>query len=79
MVINPAKLVKLKLSTPEEYVIKNGPNQPVQIKVFLHVLPLQGSHIIDIVPPKCFTMPMVPKDSGYHIHHQECPFLVCHV
>ena len=28
-VIDPAKLVKLKLSTPEkEYIIKNGPNQP---------------------------------------------------
>ena len=26
--IDPAKLVKLKLSTPEEYIIKNGPNQP---------------------------------------------------
>ena len=28
-VIDPAKIVKFKLSTPEkEYIIKNGPNQP---------------------------------------------------
>ena len=52
-VIDPAKLVKLKFSTPEkEYIIKNGPNQPD--KVFLHVFPLKGSHIPDIVLQKFF-------------------------
>ena len=51
-VIDPAKLVKLKLSTPEiekEYIIKNGPNQPD--KSVLTCTSLQGSHIPDIVPP----------------------------
>ena len=48
-VIDPAKLEKLKLSTPEkEYIIKDRISQ---IKVFLHVLPQQGSHIPDISPP----------------------------
>ena len=46
-----------------------------QIKVFLHVFPIKGSHIPDIVPHKFFTMPMVPKDNGYHVHHQRMPFL----
>ena len=27
-----------------------------------------------LVPHKFFTMPMVPKDNGYHIHHQRMPF-----
>ena len=44
--------MKLKLSTPD--IINDRISQ---IKVFLHVLPLQGSHIPDIVPHKCFTMP----------------------
>ena len=67
-IIDPAKLVKLKLSTPEkEYIIKNGPNQPDK-SVLTCTSTTRQPHFRHC-SPKCFTMPMVPKDSGYHIHH----------
>ena len=79
-VIDPAKLVKLKLSSPEkEYKIKNGLNKPDKSFLTCISTKRQPNSGRQCSPQVFFHANGTKRQWGSYIRHQRMPFFVCHV